>query len=305
MISYSPKEWFSFIFRIHKSETFKQLIPILFGVAVFAAVIAVLQIELLETNKKMTELVKGIATIYTLLGFTLSLLLTFRSNSAYDRWWEGRKQWGELTNASRTFASHINSILGEKHHEERKVISDYLSLYAKTLQYHLKSEKISLDELQKSIQSIHLKGCIDRISTASHQPIAIYTSLNDYVHQLFLDGKLNDQEIYHFKSEINVLMNVCGACERIKNTPIPFSYSVFLKKFIFFYVMLFPLVYCVHMSYYIIPVTVFILYVLGSIELIAEEIEDPFNGEANDLPTLEMAENIGRNVYSILTERDA
>ena len=64
--------------------------------------------------------------------------------------------------------------------------------------------------------------------------------------------------------------------------------------------MLFPLVYCVHMSYYIIPVTVFILYVLASIELIAEEIEDPFNGEANDLPTEEMAVNIGKNVNEIL-----
>jgi putative membrane protein len=301
MISYSPKEWFSFIFRIHKSETFKQLIPILIGVALFAAVIAILEIELLESNKKMTELVKGIATIYTLLGFTLSLLLTFRSNSAYDRWWEGRKQWGELTNASRTFASHMNAILGEQHPEQRQVVADYLKIYAYTLQYHLKSQKMELEEYENSVQSEHLKSRVADFSRANHQPIAIYSSLCNYVQQLFLEGKLNTQEIYHFKSELDVLMNVCGACERIKNTPIPFSYSVFLKKFIFFYVMLFPLVYCVHMSYYIIPVTVFILYVLGSIELIAEEIEDPFNGEANDLPTLEMAENIGRNVTSILT----
>ena len=64
--------------------------------------------------------------------------------------------------------------------------------------------------------------------------------------------------------------------------------------------MLFPPIYCIHMSYFIIPVTVFILYVLASIELIAEEIEDPFNGDPNDLPTLEMSLNIGKNVKTIL-----
>lgn len=300
MISYSPKEWFSFVFRIHKSETFQQLIPLLVGVAIFAAFVAFLEIELLSSNKKMTDLVKGISTIYTLLGFTLSLLLTFRSNSAYDRWWEGRKQWGELTNNSRTLASHLKAILGENHVEERLVIADYLKIYAHTLQRHLKSEKVQRDEFESFSKTEHLKSEIKQFTSAQHQPIAIYTSLIDYVHSLYLSGKLNSQEIYHFKTELHALMNVCGACERIKNTPIPFSYSVFLKKFIFFYVMLFPLVYCVHMSYYIIPVTVFILYVLASIELIAEEIEDPFNGEANDLPTKEMSENIGKNVSEIL-----
>lgn len=300
MISYSPKEWFSFVFRIHKSETFQQLIPLLFGVAIFAAIVAFLEIEFLSSNKKMIELVKGISTIYTLLGFTLSLLLTFRSNSAYDRWWEGRKQWGELTNCSRTFASHMNAILGEKHLEERQIVSDYLRIYAYTLQRHLKSEKVQREEFETFIKTDHLKAETIEFASAKHQPLAIYSSLVNFVQSLFASGKLNSQEIYHFKTELHALMNVCGACERIKNTPIPFSYSVFLKKFIFFYVMLFPLVYCVHMSYFIIPVTVFILYVLASIELIAEEIEDPFNGEANDLPTEEMAENIGKNVSELL-----
>ena len=300
MISYSPKEWFSFVFRIHKSETFQQLIPLLIGVAIFAAFVAFLEIELLSSNKKMAELVRGISTIYTLLGFTLSLLLTFRSNSAYDRWWEGRKQWGELTNSSRTFASHMKAILGQANDVERRIISEYLSIYAYTLQRHLKSEKVLFEEFESFTTTEHLLAEIHQFTSAEHQPIAIYSSLVNFVQSLYLSGKLNSQEIYHFKSELHALMNVCGACERIKNTPIPFSYSVFLKKVIFFYVMLFPLVYCVHMSYYIIPVTVFILYVLASIELIAEEIEDPFNGEANDLPTEEMSKNIGENVKEIL-----
>jgi putative membrane protein len=125
-----------------------------------------------------------------------------------------------------------------------------------------------------------------------------------YVAHLSKEGKLRGQSVYHFKTELNKLIDVCGACERIKNTPIPFSYSVFLKKFIFFYVMLFPWIYSPQMLYFIAPVTVFVLYVLTSIELIAEEIENPFNGDPNDLPTLEMALSIGSNSDKLLMTID-
>jgi putative membrane protein len=93
---------------------------------------------------------------------------------------------------------------------------------------------------------------------------------------------------------------VCGACERIKNTPIPFSYSVFIKKFIFFYIMTLPFGYVFSMGYYVIPVVAFVFYVLASLELIAEEIEDPFGGDENDVPTEKIAQNIHKHVWEIL-----
>jgi len=94
--------------------------------------------------------------------------------------------------------------------------------------------------------------------------------------------------------------DICGACERIKNTPIPFSYSVFIKKFIFFYIMTLPFGYVFSLGYLVIPVVVFVFYVLASLELIAEEIEDPFGGDANDVPTEKLAQNIQRNINELL-----
>jgi len=301
MISYNPKEWFTFIFRIHKSETFRQLIPLMIGVAAYSGIVAYIELHNLvdESNRELT---KGIGTFYTILGFTLSLLLVFRTNTAYDRWWEGRKLWGELTNSSRAFASHMNGILKKEHLEERETLSKLISSFAYTLQAHLKSEKINNDYFESEFQTAYLKELIPSCANSNHQPLRIYNALVNYVDSLYSEGKTRTQEIYHFKSELNKFIDVCGGCERIKSTPIPFSYSVFLKKFIFFYVMLFPLIYCVHMSFFIIPVTVFILYVLASIELIAEEIEDPFNGDPNDLPTLEMAERIKMNANYILID---
>jgi putative membrane protein len=302
MISYSPKEWFTFIFRIHKTETFKQLIPLMVGVAIYSGIVAQLEINVI-VNDSNREITKGIATFYTILGFTLSLLLVFRTNTAYDRWWEGRRLWGELTNSSRSFAAHMNGILNDDDVQERVILTKLISSFAITLQSHLKSEKVDEIYFKEEFNENYLQPYIKRFSNSSHQPLSIYKSLVEYVDYLFTVQKTKTQEIYHFKSEVNKFIEVCGGCERIKSTPIPFSYSVFLKKFIFFYVMLFPVIYCVHMSFFIIPVTVFILYVLASVELIAEEIEDPFNGDPNDLPTYEMAINIKNSACYILLNK--
>lgn len=299
MITYNPRDWFTFIFRIHKSETFRLLIPLMIGVSIYSGIVAYLEINSFFTPNTI-ELTKGISTIYSILGFTLSLLLVFRTNSAYDRWWEGRKLWGELTNSSRAFSSHMNGILKKEHQEERHTIATLLACFPYALQAHLKSEKVESSYFEQVLDKPFLQKYIPEFAKSTHQPLTIYKATVAYIHELHLNNKLNTQEIYHFKSEVNKLIDVCGGCERIKNTPIPFSYSVFLKKFIFFYVMLFPIIYCIHMSFFIIPVTVFILYVLASIELIAAEIEDPFNDEPNDLPTYDMAINIGNNVRYIL-----
>jgi putative membrane protein len=301
MISYNPKEWFTFIFRIHKSETFRQLIPLMIGVSIYSWIVAYLELHTL-VNDSNRELTKGIATFYTILGFTLSLLLVFRTNTAYDRWWEGRKLWGELTNSSRALAAYMNSTLQKTNLEERNTLATLISSFAYTLQAHLKSEKVAESYLESEFDKPYLEKYIPLCSQSSHQPLTIYKALVDYIDHISVSGKSKSLGIYHFKSELNKLIDVCGGCERIKSTPIPFSYSVFLKKFIFFYVMLFPIIYCVHMSFFIVPVTVFILYVLASIELIAEEIEDPFNGDPNDLPTLEMAERIKLNTNYILID---
>jgi putative membrane protein len=98
-------------------------------------------------------------------------------------------------------------------------------------------------------------------------------------------------------NELQSFTAICGGCERIKNTPIPYSYSVFLKKFIFIYIMTLPFGFVFSLGYIVIPVVRFIFYVLANLELIAEEIEDPFGGDQNDVPTDKLAKNIYKRVH--------
>jgi putative membrane protein len=272
----------------------------MFGVSLYSGLVAFLEMHTF-ISPDIKEQTKSISTIFSILGFTLSLMLAFRTNSAYDRWWEGRKLWGDLTNSSRGFASHINAILEKTDVQNRKIISSHIVCFAYALRFHLKGERTDREIFENELDEHFLLNYRELFSSAQNQPLVIYKSLVEFIHQLNRSGKISIEQIYVVKQELNKFIDVLGACERIQSTPIPFSYAAFLKKFIFFYVMLFPLIYGIHMSYYIIPVTVFILYVLASIELIAEEIEDPFSDSPNDLPTFKLAKGIAMGAKNILS----
>ncbi|TGD59559.1 bestrophin family protein [Flavobacterium humi] len=287
MISYNPKEWFTFIFRFHKADTFRALFPLMAGIAVYCWVLDYLILDYFKLGEDIH--LKNINTMHSMLGFVISLLLVFRTNTAYDRWWEGRKQWGALVNCSRNLALKLDTILVEK--DDKLFFRKIIPYYASTLNLHLKNEKISqelFDEFDINID--HKK----------HKPNQVIRLLMKKVNELHKSHKITGEQLLYINPELTAFTDICGACERIKNTPIPFSYSVFLKKFIFFYVMTLPFGYVFSLGNYTIPVVIFIFYVLASLELIAEEIEDPFGHDENDLPTAKIAENIKKNIEEIL-----
>jgi putative membrane protein len=224
-----------------------------------------------------------------MLGFVISLLLVFRTNTAYDRWWEGRKLWGSLVNNSRNLALKLNAILEEDKDKAffRKLIPGYASILNK----HLKDEDTGNELSEELFLSI---------DQHKHRPNQVAKMILQKVNDLHKTKQISAEQLLYINLEISSFTNICGACERIKNTPIPYSYSVFLKKFIFFYVMTLPFAYVFILGYFVIPVVVFIFYVLASLELIAEEIEDPFGNDDNDLPTKKIAENIKKHVEEIL-----
>src|SRR6478735_2590799 len=111
MRSYNPKEWGKIVFDFHKSDTLRKLIPVLLCVALYAYVVAFL--EKMYVPAEYKELIKSLSVTHTLLGFVISLLMVFRTNTAYDRWWEGRRQWGTLVNVSRSLAIKLQAILPE------------------------------------------------------------------------------------------------------------------------------------------------------------------------------------------------
>jgi len=292
MVKYNPKEWFTIIFKFPKSDTFQMLFPLMISVGIYCAFVAWFEIYHLKLDDN--SFLKNTSVLHSILGFALSMLLVFRTNTAYERWWEGRRTWGSLTNYSRSLATKLNYLLQDIPSEEKKFILNILKDLPFAIRNHLRRVKNFEDFENKSyfIEKIP-------IITNHHIPNLTTQLLVNKLFTLNKDGKLSDMDMRIMSDEIKSYSEICGACERIKNTPIPFSYSSFIKKFIFFYIMTMPFGLVFSIGWYCVILVPFVLYVLASLELIAEEIENPFGSDANDLPLDEICTNIKKNIIEI------
>lgn len=280
MVVYNPKDWFGLIFKFHKSDTFRQLFLLMFILAAYAGSIAYVEIEWWQLKYKSTTI------LHSMLGVIIGLLMVFRTNTAYERWWEGRKLWGSLLNNSRNLAIKLHSYLPDNDKESRKRASELISNFSTALQHHL------TNKLGKQAKEFNE-------SEPAHQPNQIATDLQQLVTKFYKNGQIDGYQLMSLNNELQGFTDITGACERVKKTPIPFSYSMFIKKFLFMYIMSMPFCFVTDFGYWVILITVFVFYVLVSLELIAEEIEDPFGNDPNDLPMTSICENIKKSAEEI------
>jgi putative membrane protein len=240
MIAYNPKEWFTFIFRLHKADTIQKLTPMMIAIAIYGGLIAYLELDFFQLDKE--SVAKNITVVHSLLGFVLSLLLVFRTNTAYDRWWEGRRLWGSLVNSSRNLSIKLDALLDTEDKENRIFFAETIGLYANTLSAHLSSEeqRLILDEIDHP----ELKG----MDQEGHLPNKITALLINKVNNLVKDKVILPEHLLFINNDLSAFTDVCGACERIKNTPIPFSYSSIYKEIYFLLYHVLPFRICIFLK---------------------------------------------------------
>lgn len=287
MIKYNPKSWFSLIFALHKSDTMRILWKEIIYIAIFTSGVAYLVIEFGSHLESLSQLV----AVYSLIGFVISLLLVFRTNTAYERWWEGRKKWGCLVNDTRNFALKIDSFVTTQEDKNffKRMIPNFVFATKEHLRLGVKWEELNLTSEE-----------LISMQTKTHIPNQISRLMYRRIERLKKTKEISEEEAIILDKNLNALLDSLGACERIKNTPIPYSYMIFIKKFIFIYVTTIPLAFVSVFGYYSAIIATFIFYVLVSMEVLAEEIEDPFGTDDNDLPTHNLCEKIQSNIDEII-----
>jgi putative membrane protein len=285
MINYNPKNWLNFIFSFHKSDTVRMMWKELVYISALSILIAYVEITFFPE----AYFLKNLTAVYSLLGFVISLLLVFRTNTAYDRWWEGRKAWGALVNDSRSLSSKLSAL--HLTAEEKISFTRLIPLFVYATKQHLRNQDLKEEaSAQLDLNDMELSG---------HQPLRIVQMLRAEVEQLYQKGTVQHMQWFAINNDLDALIDSLGICERIKNTPIPFSYSLFIKKFIFIYVITMPLAFVPLFGYLSVFISTFVFYALVSMELLAEEIEDPFGIDENDLPTDQLCLTIQDNVQQI------
>lgn len=285
MIVYNPKQWFNIIFHKYSRDVFKKLIPAIIFMAIFSGLLTYLIVDYFHWD------FHGTTAVHSLLGIVLGLFLVFRTNSAYDRWWEGRRAWGELVNNSRNFAMKLHAMLPAGH-ADRQFFTHAIPGFAAVLRDHLR-------ELDVAGTVSRLRGKID-FPELKQQPNSVVLALWIRVNQLKTDGIIDGDQFRVLDEELRSFTDIMGVSERIKNSPIPYSYSMYIKKFIFTFITTLPFALITDFYYFTVPIVVMLLYILMSVELIAEEIEDPFGGDVNDLPLTALSAKIAADTYEIL-----
>ena len=289
MIQYNPKSWFSLIFDVYSRYVIRSLLPLLLFQGAFTAFLCFIIIDVFEWH------FTGTSPFHSILGVILGLFLVLRTNTAYDRWWEGRKLWGRLVNDTRQLAIKLSAFLPADAEEDLAFFRKMIPNVTFAMKEHLRGSILvgEMDMVDERTQQI--------IIDSKHRPNAIASLLYQRVQDLRSKGVITPDQLFILDKELKGFTDIIGACERIKTTPIPYSYSMFIKKFLFIYSVTLPISFIWEIHYWSIPLVMLAFYFLLSVELIAEEIEDPFGKDVNDLPLNELCVKIKRNIAEIFT----
>jgi putative membrane protein len=274
MITYDPKRWLHVLVSFPRSPVFRLLFLDVVLAGLYAAGVVWAQ-----THYPQIAVPLGPA-ILSLLGIILGLLLVFRTNTAYDRWWEGRRLWGQLVNVSRALARQLDALL-----DRADGAAGRRARYAALLTRY----PVALAE--------HLRG---RAPDGRHEPNELMSALVREVHADVAEGRLPREAIVSLTPLLAAFDDVCGACERIRKTPIPFSYSAYIKQFILLFALLIPFALARDFGYGTVIAEMFIFFSTMGIELLANEVEEPFGTDGNDLPLEDIGATIARDVRALL-----
>jgi putative membrane protein len=291
MVKYNPKQWLTLLIHNYSRQVMKTLTPVLGIMLVYTIVCCYLMLDVFHLHEGDFQ---PTIHMHSLLGIVLGLFLVFRTNTAYDRWWEGRRLWGGLVNSSRNFALKLNAYLGADNPEDRKWFAKMLPNFVFAMKESLRSG-VKMEELEPIDENF-----VTDLMKYKHKPNRISALMYERVNNLYKGGALTGEQMLNLDKELKDFTDIIGACERIRNTPIPYSYMMYVKKFIVIYIATLPFGFVTAHGYYTVPIVVLISFVLMSVELIAEEIEDPFGRDVNDLPIDEISGKIRENVREIL-----
>ncbi len=229
----------------------------------------------------------------------LGLLLVFRTNTAYERFWEGRKYWGSLVNDIRNLSRQIWVAIVELEPQDRKhkiVALRLLVAFAVATKLHLRGEPINND-LEKLIPA---NWCL-KLKDMNNPPLEVALLIADYLQQQYERDCLNAYQLTAMQNVVNKMVDTLGGCERILKTPMPLAYAIHLKQLLLIYCLLLPFQLVAHVTWWTGAIVALISFTFFGIEQIGVEIENPFGHDANDLPLDAICNTMLRNIEDLIT----
>jgi putative membrane protein len=236
---------------------------------------------------------------HTLLGVALGLLLVFRTNASYDRFWEGRKQWGGIVNEARNLARTSTVLLREAPDLHLSILR-WTAAWPYAAMASLRGKR-SLGPVAELLPADERKAAL----AAQHVPLAVAVRISRDLDEARRRGVISDYQQMTLDQNVQLLIDYVGACERIHKTPLPFAYVVHLRRALILYCFSLPFALIDTFHWATLGLVFVLAYTFFGIEEIGVEIEDPFGTDDNDLPLEKICATIQANVLALAEEGGA
>jgi putative membrane protein len=283
MISYDPHQWWQHFFDV-KGSLLKEILGRVAGVTIWAVIVT-------YADHRTGDVLEIPLAVHSIVGGALGLLLVFRTNSAYDRFWEGRKLWGAIVNESRNLVRASKMFISDRTTIDRLTRLNIAFTHA--VMHSLRGKKVLGEGARYVSDPAQLEAC-------DHIPLECARRIS----QTLRGAGLSDYQFVYVDSNVQQLIDYMGGCERIRKTPLPFAYLVHLRRALMIYCASLPFALIHEFGLLTVPVTLVVSFIFFGIEEIGVEIEDPFGTDDNDLPLEEICATIERNLLALAAARE-
>jgi ion channel-forming bestrophin family protein len=287
MIDYDAHDWGSHLFDV-KGSMVREIVGRVLTCVAWSALVVWFH--------KFVEPVAIPSTVHSLVGVALGLLLVFRTNASYDRFWEGRRMWGAIVNETRNLARAA-----------RVFLKDDPALLGEVVRWTVAFAYATMHVLRGNADVGPVAALLpqDEVVAACgkpHVPLAVATRISHKLNEARDRGLISDYIQVALDQNVQLLIDYLGACERIHKTPLPFAYVVHLRRALILYCFTLPFALVEDFGWGTILDTLLVAYVFFGIEEIGVEIENPFGEDDNDLPLERICATIEQNLLALLDD---
>lgn len=289
MVDYDPHNWIRHLLAVRGSMVREIFLRVL---SCFLFTVAVTYVHLRHHPLDISD------KPHAFIGVALGLLLVFRTNASYDRYWEGRKLWGSIVNTSRNLARRAAVQLRDEPELHDRLVRLLIGFPYVTM-HGLRGER-SLDAAAALLRPDEVAA----VMQAEHGAVALARAMSEVLMQARRRGALSDVTHVAMEQDVADLISCLGGCERIVKTPLPFPYVVHLRRALVLYCFTLPFALVASFGWLAILATTLLAYTLFGIEEIGVEIENPFEHEENDLPLERICKTLEGNLRAFLPATD-
>lgn len=286
MIDYDPHEWRAHLLDIKGSMVREILGRVLICVGWSAVVVCAYEF--------VSPRIAVPSTVHGLVSVALGLLLVFRTNTSYDRFWEGRRLWGSIINEARSLGRGVCVHL-EADPTRRDEIVGWTIAFPYAVMNRLRG-KTALGPIADRLPTDEVRAVL----AAEHAPLSVALRMSALLGESRADGRISDILFVDLDRHVQLLTDHLGGCERIQKTPMPFAYLVHLRRALILYCFSLPFALVKDYGWGTIFDTLLVAYVFFGIEEIGVEIENPFGDDDNDLPLERFCATIEKDLLALI-----